>query len=284
MDAEAASAEERAREEAEIRARDEKRRREEDERKRRQEAERAAEEKKQREEKQRRIDEERKRKKQEEEWKKLGSDKIVPLPPVPPSHVDDNDPAGLKAWFLDDETSKPALRIASLKKGKKRDAPRVTLAQLKEIGVLYFRINLSDFAVVNQIVKERCYKHTDEMRISQTCKDEQFLDRWFAEHFNEDEQVRLITDGSCYIDVRSKSDTWIRLQCNAGDLIVLAPGLYHRGTLDQSDYCSMMRIFRDAQRWAPVFRTEKRADTNPSRLQYLKVMKKGSVGLDMGFK
>lgn len=281
---EAISADQRAKEEADIRARDDKRRREEEDRKRRQEAERAAEEKKVKDEKRRLVEEERKRKKQEEEWKKLGSDKILPLPPVPASSLDDNDAHGLKAWFLDDDTSKPALKVSSLKKGKKKDAPRVTLSQLKEIGVVYFRINLNDFSIVNQIVKERLYKHTDEIRVSQTCKDEQFLDRWFAEHMNEDEQVRLITDGSCFIDIRAKNDTWIRMQANAGDLIVFAPGLYHRGTLDQNDYCAIMRIFRDAQRWSPVFRTEKRADGNQSRLQYLKVMKKGSVGVDLGFK
>ena len=278
------NAEQRAREEAEIRARDEKRRKEEEDRKRRAEEERKAEERKAREEKQKRIEEERRRQKQEEEWKKLGSDKILPLPPVPPSNVDDTDPLNMQAWFLDDDTSKPTLRQASLRKGRKKDAPRVTLSQLRDIGVVYFRINLNDFSLVNQIVKERCYKHTDEIRLSQTAKDELFLEKWFVEHFNEDEQIRLITDGSCYFDVRSKNDSWIRLQCNAGDVICLAPGLSHRGTLDESDYCSIMRIFRDAQRWQPIFRTDRKADTNPVRLQYLKVLKKGSVAADMGFK
>ena len=276
--------EERAREQALIKARDDARRKEEEDRKRKQEAERVAEERRLKEEKQKKIDEERRKKKQEEEWKKLGSDKILPLPPVPASHVDDNDPSGLKAWYLDDEVSKPQLRQLCLKKGKKKGSPKVTLQNLREIGIMYFKVNLNDFSIVNQIVKERLYKHTDEVRISQTCKDEQFLEKWFIEHLNEDEQIRLISDGSCYFDVRSKQDTWIRLQCNAGDLLVFSPGIYHRGTLDENDYCSVMRIFRDSQRWAPIYRSEKRADNNQARLQYLKVLKKGSVAADMGFK
>ncbi|CUF11034.1 acireductone dioxygenase-like protein, putative [Bodo saltans] len=272
------------REEAEIRNRDEKRRKEEDERKRRAEAERLAEEKRQKDEKARRVEEERRRQKQEEEWKKLGTDVIAVLPPVPSSFTDDHDPLGLKAWYVDDEVAKPTLRMASLKKGRKSGAPRVTLSNLRELGIVYFRINLNDFSVVNQIVKERLYKHTDEIRVSQTCKDEQFLERWFQEHYNEDEQVRLVTDGSCFFDVRSKQDTWIRVHAQAGDLLVFAPGLYHRGTLDENDYVAMLRVFRDAQRFAPLFRADKRADAHPSRLQYLKMLKKGNVASEIGMK
>lgn len=291
-------------EEAEIRARDEKRRKEEEDRKRRAEEERKAEEKRQKEEKLRRLEEERRRLKQEEEWKRLGSDKILPYPPVPPSCLDDQDPNGLRAWWLDDETSKPVLRMSSLKPGRRTtmggadsnsgSIPRVTLALLKELGVVYFRINLSDFIVVNSVVKERCYKHTDEIRVSQTCKDDSFLDKWFAEHFNDDEQMRLITDGSCFIDVRAKSGAlgnvagdpcpWIRLHLSAGDLLLLPAGMYHRCTLDENDYCSMMRLFKDSQRWAPVYRQEKRAEGHPSRQAYVRMVRKGNVAAELGFK
>lgn len=271
-------------EEADIRARDEKRRKEEEERKKRADAERQAEERRQKEEKARRLEEERRRKKQEEEWKKLGGDTIMPLSPVPPSCIDDNDPLSIKAWYLDDEVSKPTLRMASLKKGRRPNAPKVTLQALRELGIIYFRINLNDFSVVNQIVKERLYKHTDELRVSQTMKDEQFLERWFQEHFNEDEQIRLVTDGSCFYDVRSKQDTWIRIHAQAGDLLVFSAGLYHRGTLDENDFVQMLRVFRDAQRFAPLFRSDKRSDAHPARLQYLKMLKKGSVASELGFK
>jgi 1,2-dihydroxy-3-keto-5-methylthiopentene dioxygenase len=284
MEAAAAAAPVDSREEAAIRLRDEKRQKEEEERKKRAEADRLAAEKRDKEERARRIEEERRRLKQEEEWKRLGSDIILPLPPVPPSFVDDNDPTALKAWYLNAEVSKPAYTTSSIKRGVKADAPRVSLQNLRELGVIYFRINLNDFSVVNQIVKERCYKHTDEIRLSQTCKDEQFLEKWFQEHFNEDEQIRLITDGSCYFDVRSKQDTWIRIQANAGDLVVLAPGLYHRGTLDETDYCAILRVFRDAQRFAPYWRLEKKNETHAARMVYIKAIKKGSVAADLGFK
>ncbi|KAH9577568.1 Acireductone dioxygenase ARD family [Trypanosoma melophagium] len=272
---------ERLKEEAEIRERDRKRQQEREERERRVAAEREAEDRRRREEEDRRVEEEKRRRRQEEEWRRLGSDIIHDLPPVPPSVVAD----GLvEAWYLDDETSKPTLRIASLKKGRKRDTPPVTLQQLKELGVIYFNVSLSDFTVVKQIVKERQYKHTDEIHISQTCKDEQFLDRWFQEHYNEDEQIRLVIDGSCYFDVRSKQDTWIRIHAQTGDLFIFPPGLYHRGTLDEDDFVAIYRIFQESPRFAPFFRSDPRAESQKVRLNYLMSLKKGNVAAELGFK
>ena len=271
----------RKREEAEIKARDEKRRKAEEDRKRKLEEERKAEEKKAQQEKLRRLEEERRKLKAEEEAKRMGSDKIVELPPPPPSLLNDNDELSMKAWHVDDEVAKAQLRMASLKPGKKPDAPRMTLAQLKELGVSYYRINLNDFFHLNCFVKERKYKHLDEIRVSQTCKDEAFLEKWYQEHFNEDEQLRLVTDGSCYVDIRSKSDTWVRMHMQAGDCICLPAGLYHRATLDEDDFCSVLRLFRDAQRWTPVFRSEKKAENHPARALYTKQLKKGNVAREM---
>nr|CCC89927.1 conserved hypothetical protein [Trypanosoma congolense IL3000] len=271
----------RLKEEQEIRERDLKRQKEKEERERRAALEREAEEKRRREAEERQIEEEKRRKRQEEEWRRLGSDIIQDLPPVPPSVVND----GLvDMWYLDDETSKPTLRLASLKKGRKRDAPTPTLQQLKELGIIYFNISLNDFTVVKQIVKERVYKHTDEVKLSQTCKDEQFLERWFQEHYNEDEQIRIVIDGSCFMDVRSKQDKWIRIHAKVGDLFIFPPGLYQRGTLDEDDFVALYRIFRDSTRFAPIYRSNPRAESQKVRLNYLMLLKKGNVGKELGFR
>lgn len=278
-----ASEAQRLKEEQEIRERDERRRREKEELQRRVEAQQEEERRKREEEEQRRVEEEKRRRRAEEEWKRLGPDVIHELPPVPPPIKNDDDPGAVEAWYLDDETSKPTLSTASLKVGRRKGAPKVTMKDLREIGVIVFSINLNDFSIVKQIVKERDYKHTDEVRISQTSKDDLTLERWFQEHYTEDEQLRLVTDGSCYFDVRSKQDKWIRIQATQGHLIIFPPGLYHRATLDEDDFVALFRGFQEAPRFIPTYRSDSRSETSKVRLDYLMNLKKGDVGSEMGF-
>ncbi|KAG5494176.1 hypothetical protein JKF63_02011 [Porcisia hertigi] len=268
------------REEAEIRERDRRRQQEKEEYERRIAEEKAEEERKRRDMEQLRLEEEKRRKRQEEEWKRLGPDVIQDLPPVPPPVSQEG---ALDMWYLDDETSKPSLSTASLRPGRKIGAPAVTMKALRELGVVLFRVSMSDFTVAKQIIKEREYKHTDEIRISQTAKDDTFLERWYQEHYTEDEEFRVVMDGSFYLDVRSKQDEWIRLHLQAGDLVILPPGMYHRATLDEDDYVALYRGFQDAPRFVPVKRTDSRADSNRVRLSYLMNLKKGDVATQSGF-
>lgn len=277
------TAAQRSQEEKEIRERDLRRQQEREEAQRRLEEQKAEEERRRQEEEQRRLEEIKRRKKAEAEWKKLGNDVIQDLPPVPPP-ITDKGTHIIEAWYLNEETSKPNLCTNSLKPGRKSDSPNVTLKDLRELGVVFFNVNLNDLSIVKQIVKERNYKHTDEIRASQTEKDDTFLERWFQEHYNEDEQLRLITEGSCYMDIRSTQDAWIRVLLKVGDLIILPPGMYHRGTLDEDDFVGMFRGLRDAPRFVPVNRSDSRADSNKVRLTYLMNLKKGDVATEMGFR
>lgn len=274
------SEDQRLREEAEIRERDRKRQQEKADYERHLAEEKAEEERKRREAAAQRVEEERRRKKQEEEWKRLGPDVIHDLPPVPPPIKEEG---ALEMWYLDDETSKPTLTTASLKPGKKVGAPVPTMKTLRELGVVLFRVSMNDFSVVKQIIKERDYKHTDEIKVSQTAKDDSFLDRWFQEHYAEDEQLRVVMDGSYYLDVRTKQDQWIRVHLKAGDLIILPAGMYHRATLDEDDYVALYRCFQDAPRFVPINRADSRADSNRVRLTYLMNLKKGDVATQNGF-
>lgn len=48
----------------------------------------------------------------------------------------------------------------------------------------------------------------------------------------------------CACDPELPTDNWIRIHVDAGNLIVLPAGIYHRFSLDSNEYVRMMRLFK----------------------------------------
>jgi 1,2-dihydroxy-3-keto-5-methylthiopentene dioxygenase len=68
--------------------------------------------------------------------------------------------------------------------------------------------------------------------------------------------------------VRDVDERWIRISMEAGDMIVLPAGMYHRFTLDESNYLKAMRLFVGDPVWTPHNRESEGVDAMAERLAY----------------
>jgi 1,2-dihydroxy-3-keto-5-methylthiopentene dioxygenase len=145
----------------------------------------------------------------------------------------------------------------------------VPLEALSAIGVIASRHE--EVSSVDELAKNRGYKNRDVIKISPSAMGDVYEDKikmFFNEHLHEDEEIRYILDGAGYFDVRSKADNWIRMKVEKGDLVILPAGIWHRFTVDETDYIQAMRLFKDEPKWTPLNRTEQ-MEENPVRKEYV---------------
>ncbi|KAJ3249287.1 hypothetical protein HDU78_005427 [Chytriomyces hyalinus] len=151
----------------------------------------------------------------------------------------------------------------------------VTIAELAQIGVLYWNIDVNDAKYedkVETICAERQYKNRDVINIRRETLPnyDQKIKTFFEEHIHEDEEIRFILEGSGFFDVRNRNDEWIRIAATASDMIILPAGMYHRFTLDTNNHIKAMRLFKEDPQWTPLNRDNPTTDSNKFRLEYLK--------------
>ncbi|KAG1769960.1 1,2-dihydroxy-3-keto-5-methylthiopentene dioxygenase [Suillus placidus] len=135
---------------------------------------------------------------------------------------------------------------------------------------------LHDSGIPNQVdtvAKERSYRNSDIMTITKDGLGDLYeakLKSFYEEHMHEDDEIRYILEGSGFWDIREHpSDSWIRCQIDAGDLLVIPAGIYHRFTLDENDMIKALRLSKDESKWTP-FKRDSSTDVHPSRVDYLK--------------
>lgn len=132
----------------------------------------------------------------------------------------------------------------------------VSTDELNQLGVFYERMETMD--EVDELAKERHYKNRDEIVISPTSFGspealKAKLDAFFTTHIHEDEEIRYIKDGTGFFDVlNEKNGKWVRVRVEKNDLLIVPAGIYHRFTLDTSNYIKAVRLFQDEPKWTPL--------------------------------
>ncbi|KAH9896097.1 1,2-dihydroxy-3-keto-5-methylthiopentene dioxygenase [Cubamyces lactineus] len=167
-----------------------------------------------------------------------------------------------------------------------REVPFDTLAAL---GVLYWRIPVDTpggwEAKINAIAEERRYSSRDVVTANKDAFGPAFeekMDMFFREHIHEDEEIRYLLEGSAFFDVREHTtDSWIRCHLEAGDMIILPAGIYHRFSLDEREHARTLRLFKDEPQWIAHYRGAE-TDKNPYRVEYLKTFSGAQMAQAVG--
>eukprot|EP01023_Acetabularia_acetabulum_P016608 TRINITY_DN1819_c0_g1_i2.p1 TRINITY_DN1819_c0_g1~~TRINITY_DN1819_c0_g1_i2.p1 ORF type:complete len:233 (-),score=36.28 TRINITY_DN1819_c0_g1_i2:358-957(-) len=171
----------------------------------------------------------------------------------------------LQAWYMDDSEADQRLPH------KQEPNKACSVEELRALGVLSWKLEQDKYEndpKLEAIRQVRGYSYQDVITVSPDKLPgyEEKLKMFFEEHIHTDEEIRYILEGSGYFDVRDKEDKWIRIQCEPGDMIVLPEGIYHRFTLDSTNYIKAMRLFVGEPVWTPYNRPQ---DDHESRVKYL---------------
>eukprot|EP00887_Chlorella_sp_A99_P002620 scaffold6.g2620.t1 len=177
-------------------------------------------------------------------------------------------------------------------------------AALAALGVLTWRLSGDDWEndpKLAAIRKVRNYTYSD---VITCCPDkldnyEKVMKSLYTEHLHGDEEIRYIVEGSGgrlrwregggrrgrlrgereqgrrkvgkrgYFDMRDQENRWIRIYTKKGDMIVVPEGIWHRFTLDETNFIVAVRLFIGFPVWTP-FNRDTVGEEHPSRVKYLK--------------
>ncbi|XP_061089420.1 acireductone dioxygenase [Conger conger] len=175
----------------------------------------------------------------------------------------------IEAWYLDECNGDQRLP-------HKCDPNKpVSLEELKQLGVLHWKLDADIYEsdpVLQKIREEWHYTYNDIISIHKDTLPnyEEKLKMFFEEHLHLDDEIRYILDGRAYFDIRDKEDKWIRISMNKGAMITLPAGIYHRFTMDETNYTKAMRLFKGEPVWKAYNRP---ADDFEVREKYLNSIK-----------
>jgi 1,2-dihydroxy-3-keto-5-methylthiopentene dioxygenase len=128
--------------------------------------------------------------------------------------------------------------------------------ELREFGVVHERLPVEARAgELARIKNEYGYKDEDEVSLSSDTPDlEAICAKFDKEHFHTLDEVRFVVEGEGIFDVRDKSDRWVRIVVESGDLIIIPANTYHRFFLTDMKKIRCARLFLNHEGWTPLYR------------------------------
>ncbi|KAK5649643.1 hypothetical protein RI129_000672 [Pyrocoelia pectoralis] len=155
----------------------------------------------------------------------------------------------VRAWYMSNDVKDQRLENHQ---NPQKFLPFDEVYQLTGVEYFFVNVNTNEAnGTLDKIKKERGYNYEDELICSKDCLQnyEEKLKMFFEEHLHTDEEIRFVLEGSGYFDVRDKNDDWIRIEVTSGDLIILPSGIYHRFTLDVTNFIKVKRFFVGEPVW-----------------------------------
>ena len=199
----------------------------------------------------------------------------------------------LQAWLMDDSDADARLpHQCALQRARGATHPSLTrlvcrrtepleavsAAALRQLGVLTWHLPVGTPASAARLAAVRAargYSYSDAISLSGAAMaPEEYAAKramFLAEHIHSDEEVRYVTGGGGYFDVRSGAAPearWVRIHCAPGDMIVLPAGCLHRFSPDAGDRVDATRLFVGEPVWTPIARGQP-ADDHPARRDYV---------------
>lgn len=128
--------------------------------------------------------------------------------------------------------------------------------QLRQFGVEHQRIPVAArVSELARIRKEHGYRDEDEVTLSsETPNLEAICAKFDKEHYHTLDEVRFVVEGEGIFDVRNKSDQWVRIFVEEGDLIIIPANTYHRFMLTSMKRIRCARLFLNHEGWTPLYR------------------------------
>ena len=132
----------------------------------------------------------------------------------------------------------------------------ISEADLGRAGVHYERLPLDGYQeALERLKAARGYVAQDIVELRPEMPNLQAVcDKFKPEHLHRDDEVRFVLEGEGIFDIRAQDGRWMRVQVEAGDLIVVPADLYHRFFLTDRQQIRCVRLFKDAAGWVPEYR------------------------------